>query len=181
MPTLKLTGPIADAVMPLKIQAMARARKEAVGYVAGARESLASRGWDINKAAPTPSSKSGVAEYFTALSRRHNFLRLTELAAPRDYSRDEMFVRMSEEGVDKFLADAQADAAAQYDAFVDKLVRKIGPVVSARLEGDHVWSYSHLHVVKADGSKERYRTHMIVNMSKHGKFFNQWPTRKVKE
>lgn len=87
---------------------------------------------------------------------------------------------MPEELVEKFIQAAKADAAAQYEAFVAKLQQKIGEVKNATLKGNHVWSYSILTVEKPDGTVEHWKTQMIINVSKLGKMFNQFPTRKVK-
>jgi hypothetical protein len=81
---------------------------------------------------------------------------------------------------ERFVAAAIELAATQYVAFVAKLVGKIGAVDSATLAGSHVWGYSILTVTKSDGSSERWQTQQIVNQSKLGTLFNQWPSRKVK-
>ena len=81
--------------------------------------------------------------------------------------------------VEEYVADARKDAAAQYDSFIAKLNAKIGPATVARLEGNHVWSYSFLFVETASGS-QCWKTQMIINRSKLGKLFNQFPSRKVK-
>ena len=92
---------------------------------------------------------------------------------------DPVPVKMDREEIARFIKNSKEEAAAQYDAFVAKLIRKIGVVETAELTGNHVWSYSYLNVTKADGTKESWKTQMIVNVSKLGKLFNQWPTRKV--
>ena len=90
-----------------------------------------------------------------------------------------MPMRVSSKKVAKFIVDAQNEAARQYDLFVAKLVLKIGKAESATLEGNHVWDHSTLTVVKA-GNTERWNTKQIWNVSKLGKDFPQWPTRKLK-
>ena len=89
------------------------------------------------------------------------------------------FRAMDDKRISYFIDQAKLDAAAQYDAFVAKLCKKIGQVAAAELDGNHVWNYSILTVETGIG-EEKYKTQMIVNVSKHGKLFNQWPTRKVK-
>ena len=79
----------------------------------------------------------------------------------------------------KFVDDTMRDAAAQYDAFIAKLIRKIGDFDSATLTGSHVWGYSILTVTKG-AATERWGTRQIVNQSVLGKLFNQWPSRKIK-
>ena len=87
---------------------------------------------------------------------------------------------MSEAKIDRFVAARKEQAAAEYDAFIAKLVKKIGPVVTAELDGNHVWSHSILTVVLKSGEQQRWKTQQITNISKYGKHFNQWPSRKMK-
>jgi hypothetical protein len=82
--------------------------------------------------------------------------------------------------VERFITRAKEDAAAQYDSYVQKLIGKIGEVTAASLDGDHVWGFSYLTVTLPNGKKEVWKTQMIVNISKLGKLFNQFPTRKMK-
>jgi hypothetical protein len=83
-------------------------------------------------------------------------------------------------GVESYVTRIKKQAADEYQLFVKKLVAKIGDVLAADLDGNHVWSSSTLTVRKADGSVERWFTQQIVNVSCRGKYFNQWPTRKLK-
>ena len=82
---------------------------------------------------------------------------------------------------EEFVKEAKEDAAYQYEQYVAKLNKKIGPTKSATLEGNHVWGYSFLRVVTASGEKQTWKTQTIINQSKLGKVFNQFPTRKIKE
>jgi hypothetical protein len=90
------------------------------------------------------------------------------------------FADMSAEKGEKFVQEARENAAFQYEAYVAKLNKKIGPAKSASLTGNHVWGYSFLTVVTESGETQIWKTQMIVNVSKLGKLFNQFPTRKVK-
>lgn len=60
-----------------------------------------------------------------------------------------------------------------------KLIGKIGPVTSATIKGNHVWGHSVLTITNPDAVVEHWKTRQIVNVSKLGKLFNQWPTRKT--
>jgi hypothetical protein len=83
--------------------------------------------------------------------------------------------------VRRFIKQRMEWAAADYDAFVIKLVKKIGEVKKAELHGNHVWGYSTLIVTIPDGEVQAWKTQQIVNHSKLGKPFNQWPTRRMKK
>ena len=89
-------------------------------------------------------------------------------------------VKLSDEGCSRFIEQSAQDAALQYDAFICKLVSKVGEIVDASIEGDHVWGWSILTVTKADGSKENWKTQQIRNYSVYGTPYLQWPTRIVK-
>ena len=84
------------------------------------------------------------------------------------------------EAVERKVAEAMRDAATLYDAFIVKMVVKVGKVESASISGSHIWESSFLNVTKEDGSTECWKTQQIINRSKFGMPFNQWPSRKVK-
>jgi hypothetical protein len=72
--------------------------------------------------------------------------------------------------------------ALHYDSYVAKMNQKTNWPVAAVFRwgvGD-VWGRSDLKVTLKDGSTEVWRTQVIVNVSKLGKLFNQWPSRRVK-
>lgn len=157
---------IETAVNPLKQDAINRAEQYAREVIASVLEQLAAVGNDLNAAAPAP--KAWTAPTATAMQYK---------AAQR--KRDMFKALRSVDGQAKFVKEAQENAAFQYEAFVAKLNAKIGPVVSATLEGNHVWSHSLLTVVLPTGEKQIWKTQTIINVSKYGKVFNQFPTRKV--
>lgn len=178
---------IEKAVAPLKEDAIERARQEALKEIEQVKEALAEHGGDINAAAPYPRSMSGFGsiQYYVARLRHNRFHSVTVSdPAHGTYQRNNgigpYYVVIDEERAARYVEQRKKDAALDYDAFVRKLVAKIGPVKKARLIGNHVWSYSTLVVEKAGKITEAWKTQQIVNTSKHGKLFNQWPTRKMK-
>ncbi|RTL03536.1 hypothetical protein EKK58_12775 [Candidatus Dependentiae bacterium] len=72
------------------------------------------------------------------------------------------------------------DEIKEFDDFISKLVMKIGEVEKAKLESKDVWGYSLLHIVRASGARETWKTQEIFKTSMYGVHFNQWPTRKMK-
>jgi hypothetical protein len=173
-------NPIETAVLPLKAAAIERARNRAVELIENMREQLAAVDFDLDRAAPYPKTNIGRPAYMVAMSRRQMFQRVFRPTKCSRKMTDPDTVYLNEECRDLFIQHAGENAAFEYDAFVAKLNAKIGEVVSAELEGNHVWGHSILRVVKADGTKENWKTQMIINVSKLGKLFNQFPTRKVK-
>jgi hypothetical protein len=185
----KVVSPIEAAVAPLKAEAMDRAEKFGREQVAKVYALLAAADWKVNAVAPYPNSiRMGRKEYMMAKGRR-NFI--DSLTTTRDeggkdingifirYDQSEYTVRACSEAVERVVQNARKNAAAQYDAFVGKLVMKVGAHDSATLTGSHVWGFSTLTVARGPVT-ERWKTQMILNVSKLGKLFNQFPTRKVK-
>lgn len=178
---------IAKAVEPVRAEAIARAAKEALAVIAKVEKELAEAGGDRQVYAPYPNSLREDKRSFTMKRSKYTLVRLlTErdfpegVYQPSRSSNSPDPARMSPEGCECFVEMAKVDASAQYDAFIAKLETKIGEVTSAILTGEHVWGHSILTVTKADGTSEKWKTQMIVNVSVLGNLFNQWPSRKVK-
>lgn len=175
-------NPIEEVVMPLKEDAMKRAEQNAREVVNKVREELKKVDGDMKKCAPYPSGFISRNEYSLAYAKYNLYTKLTKTREGQPYRKmnDPHFVDVCPNAVKKFVDQAIKDAAAQYVAFVEKLVFKIGEVSAANLTGNHVWSFSILTVTKQDGTTENWKTQMIINVSKLGLLFNQWPTRKIK-
>ena len=170
---------IEAAVRPLKEEAIDRAVSLAEKIIREVKEELARVEWDANKVAPMPSSHMSTATYRQGKTKYTLYRLVTKpLHGSRRLKDPDVRVE-SKEHEDRFLAKAREDAALSYEAFILKMVEKIGKVESAKLTGTHVWGYSFLDVVKEGGLKERWKTSMIVNVSKYGLLFNQFPSRKV--
>lgn len=171
---------IEQAVSHLKQEAMKRAERFARDTVMQVHQLLTASNNDLHVAAPYPSGLNmDRAQYRTAVAKYQMFQQLTTWRKGSVGLHDPCYADVDPEKVEKYVQAAREDAATQYDAYVAKLIKKIGPVKLARLEGNHVWSYSFLHVETKRGM-EVWKTQMILNHSKYGKVFNQFPTRKVK-
>lgn len=180
----KKLNPIEIAVAPLRTDAIERAEQDALAYIERARADLEANGWDINKAAPYPFSFGGGIERYMAVYKHNNYHAITEQDPKLRYQssngKTPVYVVMSEKRSANFIQARKDQAALEYDAFVAKLIKKIGPVVSAELDGNHVWAHSILTVILKGGETQRWKTQQITNISKYGKFFQQWPSRKIK-
>lgn len=172
-------NPIEAAVAPMKADAIERAEKDARELVKTVRKELADAGHDRQKCAPYPSSME--AGYFHKLGRYELFSKLTKSREDVRGFGEANLCDVDSNMVRKFVKDARSRAAEQYDLFVQKLVGKIGAVKTATIEGNHVWSESFLTVKKPNGEVQVWKTQQIVNVSKYGLLFNQWPSRKVKQ
>lgn len=175
------TNPITAAILPLKTDAIERAEKEARETIIRVRADFEAHGWNLDAVAPRGDSWRDGRETYKKKMAKHNFYRsLSTYTEPTLRPGQPNIRKASEEAEAKFISNAREDAATQYDMFVAKLVRKIGDCETATLAGSHVWGHSILTVTKADASVERWKTQTIINVSVHGKLFNQWPSRKVK-
>jgi hypothetical protein len=166
--------PIALCLAPIKADAIARAEKEAIEFIDRVKVALEAAGYDLRVYAPNSSNDIGMYR------RRLTAERLTEWTESTYRPNQPMIVRIVPEKVAKFVKDAKEDTAAQYDLFVMKMITKAGTVDTATIEGNHVWGYSILTVTKPGNVVERWKTQQIVNVSKLGLLFNQWPSRKIK-
>lgn len=177
--------PVGRALHQQKAAAVAYAREDAQKVIDRVAKELEAAGWDINVAAPYPNSRrDGQSAYKQKRAKYGLFQSLTE-NAEKDvgyrYDRNApKIVKLSDDGCARFIEQSAQDAALQYDAFICKLVSKVGEIVDASIEGDHVWGWSILTVTKADGSKENWKTQQIRNYSVYGTPYLQWPTRIVK-
>lgn len=179
--------PVGKAVWGAKSEAVAFAVEHAQKTIDHVADELAAHGWDINAAAPYPSR--GQPHYDRAKNKHQLFQSLTTSDPALCYQGgrpgEPRYVVLAVDnprwGVEKFLNDTREATAAAYDAFICKLVAKVGAgVLCASLEGSHVWGYSILTVTKLDGTVERWKTQQITNYTQYGTPYLQWPTRKVK-
>lgn len=175
--------PVGAAIHPSKAEAVRSAREQAEKVIERVRKELDEAGWDIEQVAPYPNSmRESRASYTTKKAKYTLFHSLVETAQASRYRRPGQphIVEMSEKGINRFVQRAEEDAALQYDAFIVKMVAKVGAVRSARLEGSHVWGYSFLFVETEAGEVQKWKTQQITNYSSLGTPYLQWPSRIVK-
>jgi hypothetical protein len=170
--------PVEIAVAPVKADAIAAAEQRARETVERHRAGLEAAGWNQNIWAPYPDHRS--ADYHQANAKYRTCSCLVSWLEVTSRRNEPLIVQMDEGKIARFIENAKTLAAEQYDMFIMKLVRKIGDCESAMLEGNHVWGSSVLTVFKLPGITERWKTQQIVNYSKLGLAFPQWPSRKVK-
>lgn len=173
---------IATAVEPLRRQSVNRAIETANARVERVRKALEEAGGDLQKAAPRPSYRDVSYEFKRAERRLFESLVVDDPAHKRSYNdKDPLFCLMCDKKIKQFIQTVERDANQQFDAFVRKLTGKVGDnIKSAEIDGTDVWDGSILTVERSDGTTERWRTTLIVNVSKYGRLFNQFPTRKIK-
>ncbi|WCH25145.1 hypothetical protein [Aeromonas salmonicida] len=179
---------IAAAVEHLKEPALERAEEATIALAERYQTALKEANWDLEVAFPHPdAARHSLADYQSIRARHNMAARLTCHDTTRNpisrRMKDPHYRMWSPDSVAALVREARDLAAQQYDTFIAKLAMKIeqdGPVVEVFLTGSHVWGHSTLTVIHADGSVHKWRTEMIINVSKLGTLFNQWPTRKLK-
>ncbi|PKO94022.1 MAG: hypothetical protein CVU15_01485 [Betaproteobacteria bacterium HGW-Betaproteobacteria-1] len=126
---------------------------------------------DINKTWPNPRYGVDILEYHYAIS----FIDFKD----KNYWNAPSPVKLNEEKIQKIIKCSKFMARESLDAYVTKLQEKIGEKVSSALIRGDLWEHSVLEVKTVSGKEIMFRTQKIVNSSKYGKAFYQFPTRRV--
>jgi len=177
---MNTTDILTRVTMGYRQEVLERATHYASDYVARVTRNLELHGNDLNVVAPLPTSKMDRAEYAEKKAARCSIEALVDHAAVSRRMGDPCIVSVNPAKAERYIAQSRAAAIASVEAFIAKLAGKVGDIMLAVSDGAPVWHGSVLTVVKPDGTIERWRTEMIVNVSALGKMFNQWPTRRIK-
>jgi hypothetical protein len=86
--------------------------------------------------------------------------------------------KFSAENEQKYIKRCKEEAQGSFNAFIEKMAMKLGDksIVAITCDG-RIWNYCTVVVKCDDGTTTTLRTQIIVNVSKLGNLFNQWPTR----
>lgn len=141
-------------------------------------------GMDLNVFAPRPNSHMSRSEYFAATTKRAQAVLMTERVGGASSRRhtDPHIVCFTDKSRQLYINDARRETEIAFDAFVVKLNARVGAHVACTVETgptNNPWGYSIISVTAPDGTVTRWKTQQILNVSKLGKLFNQWPTRMV--
>jgi hypothetical protein len=169
---------IERAVEPLRQKAVAAAEDHARAVIERVRKDLEAHNWDIRSAAPYP-YHSYTREGQIAKSKNSLYESLTKTHPdhrPSYIPSEPNYKVIDDDRAERYVEEMKMMAAAQYEAFVAKLVSKVGDHTTAELSTPTgVWDYSYVTI---DG-KDVWKTQCIGKYSKNGKYFHQWPTRKL--
>lgn len=172
--------PVGNAVHARKEAAVNHAEKAVRARIEKTLNELEAAGWDRNAYAPYPRYNQYGPEA-DAAKAKHNWVHsLTSNGSGSYRSGQPDIAQRDERGIERQVQFARETTALQYDAFICKMVKKVGPCLAAQLTGDHIWGHSFLTVMKPGGSTERWKTQQIVNYSVLGNAYYQWPSRIVK-
>lgn len=152
------------------------------------KEKLEEHGMDINAAFSYPKSSS--YDYQSAVSTCKYAHSIVENDPEHPHfcmPNKPHYVIMRKDVGANFEKKAQEYAAQFITDFVNKMVAKIKEhygnvtIASAHYAGTaDPFVSSLLQITDTEGNQYKYNTICIINISKLGKLFNQWPTRKVK-
>lgn len=152
------------------------------------RQRLIEHDWDLNAAYPYPSFRMRLDHHTSKimLAKLEQVQEITVATGSHSRRIDEPCpVKMRPD-----LSEHQAKQAKEYAAsFIDSYVRKMAAKVEAH-HGDVTLTAadynghrdpfaSSLLALHAGDKRMAYTTRCIINVSKYGKLFNQWPTRKA--
>lgn len=171
------SGPIAEAVEPLRERSVERAVEYATKKIEKLAEDLEKADWDLHAAAPYDGYDRKKADYSKWAGR---LVVAREGAKNTHRLGDPYFVQMNPDEVARELKIVRDIAEHEFSCYIRKLEEKAGVVEAAELTYvNGLWFNSILRVTKSDGTEENWRTQIITNYSKYGLAFNQFPTRKL--
>lgn len=140
---------------------------------------LVGANWDLNVIAPFP--KGTDANYKEMKMMRSWYESLTTRVNPQpSYKPCDPNIRIASDSAKMRLIDnAVKDAELNYLDYITKLENKIGATVKTATLVGNLWSGSILTVATTEGTQQ-WNTKIIINQSKYGKLFNQFPSRRLK-
>lgn len=163
---------LTNTLMEFIDEYVARAGKMASEQYDNDMERLKAANWDLNVFAPAPNYKMSTSAYQAAKRKRDYFMSLTDEGDGKGIR------KASAAKKKKFKEDNERNARADYMAWIHKMVEKIGrPVIKSKVTGNP-WTGSTLTVTTDDDKEQVWHTQMIINRSKYGTLFNQFPSRK---
>lgn len=173
-------NPIELALKPLEDEAVRQTRERVDEKIKSAVKEVEASNGKLNEFVKYPSGWD--ADYRHKVARYKFF---HSIFTPADRERryiidiDTKYV-LDPKGVERLHKEAEEKSRFQYRAYLAKMNAKIGEVISADLKGTSLWNESFLTVVKSDNVTEIWKTRLVLNQSKYGLPFFQFPTRKVK-
>ena len=175
-------NPIEIALLPLKTEAAKRAEIDSKNVIERISTELLAANNNLDIIAPKANSlRQNRNDYIITNEKRKFYRSLMKARQTSTRINEPLICDMDEHACLRFIEESIRNAEFEYDKFVTKMVRKIGDIKTASLFGEHIWGYSILTVTFEDNRQEKWRTQQIVNVSKLGKLFNQWPSRKIKQ
>lgn len=87
-------------------------------------------------------------------------------------------VKFDDDGEKRYVESCRKLAKQEFDSFIHKMALKLGaPVIAEVSLYGSIWDNCHITFALVTGEKRSLITRVILNRSKLGRLFNQWPTR----
>ena len=188
----RVMGVLEKAIEGLRAKAVDFALKNAKAYIAKLTNNLTLVGWDLNKIQPyVPHSLHRQRQVgYTTAKEEHEKARAIRTAyrvlfdLTERYQSEEVptfILKQSPESEARYLKMVERDANVEFDAYLFKMMRKLGAVTHAEVTEEYgIFQYSFLRVTLEDGTMQTWKTQQIINYSSLGNAYNQWPTRLMK-
>jgi hypothetical protein len=177
--------PVALAILPLMLKAQDEREREERDDIAKLKAELEANDMDANKVAPYPKHGAYDSAHYLAKGKYDFCHRVAKTDYDRKWVKGSCFVKLDEEMIARYIERARDEAGFEFELFVYKLCAKVGSVQTAELDTEYdtshgyaLWIRSKLTVTKAEGA-EVWNTKRILNRSKYGRPFYQYPTRKA--
>lgn len=156
-----------------------RAEEIATDSVKAWVKRLAKHKWDAIKAAKPVGLEHVGPRKLREMEQQTFGLFLSLTDSTTDYERYCMRKKSATKEAE-FVKRAGEAARASYMGWIYKMIQKIGQPVTAATMTGNPWIQSTIVVTRKDGTVQTWHTQMIVNYSKYGYPFNQFPSRLVK-
>ena len=170
-----------DALMSQIEDAKKMAKQNAEEHVDNIWKELAKKNWDVidDMKAAKALSRQVIDKYMMLTDVDPKSVEKNKEAG--DHFKFSSRFRIKSEARKKMYVDeAVTQAEEDYKEYVGKMVSKVGSGVADAHVTGHPWTNSVLTVTMTDGTKEVWHTQMIINYSKYGKPFYQFPSRRKK-
>jgi hypothetical protein len=182
--TLTIVQILSKELAPYLVEMKKRYREGGKQFVSLIEKKLKEHDWDLNKLVPRMKNIHDRKAYIEYQRYKQKIQTVTE----PDKDKNPLVLRfdgpyylqMAPGKIAAFLQQMEKDAEVSFDSYIAKLAEKIGQEIkSADVQGN-LWNGSILEVVTLANEVQRWKTQIIINRSKLGLLFNQYPTRRMK-
>jgi hypothetical protein len=182
--TLTIVQILSKELAPYLTEMKKRYRDSGKQFVTTTEKNLKEHDWDLNKLVPRMKNiydRKAYIEYQRYKQKIQTITTPDKDKNPIVLRFDgPYYLQMAPGKIEAFLKSMEKDAEESFDSYIAKLAQKIGQEIkSADVQGN-LWNGSVLEVVTLANEVQRWKTQIIINRSKLGLLFNQYPTRLMK-
>jgi hypothetical protein len=182
--TLTIVQILSKELAPYLVEMKKKYRASGQQFVDSIEKKLKENDWDLQKVAPSPRTLYDRKAYMESRRFRQTIGMFTTLDRSRNrISRsmsDPEYVILDKGKVGRYLDHMEKEAEESFNSYIAKLAGKIGQEIkSAEVQGN-LWQGSTLRIVTLTDETQIWNTKIIINRSKLGLLFNQYPTRRAK-